>query len=114
MLSGIILPVVSMVIGEFYELPQLDFLVAAYVQPHGTDWFWIAILGVAALFGQIFLTRAFSFGRAGLISAVGFSNIVFSVFFGILLGDPTPQLIGFLGIILVIVSGVMISWQNRK
>lgn len=114
MISGIILPIISMVIGQFYDLPSLDFLVAAYVHPHGTAWLWIIFLGIAAMIGQIYLTKAFSYGKAGAISAVGFSNIVFSVVFGVFLGDPSPSMIAFLGIIFVITSGIIISYQSKK
>ena len=96
MISVIILPIISMIIGQYYVLPSIDFLVASYVSPHDNDWFWIVILGIAAMIGQIYLTKAFSYGKAGTISAVGFSNIVFSVIFGLFLGDPRPSTIAFL------------------
>lgn len=114
MLSGILLPIVSMFIGTYYDLPSFDFIVGSFIMPSGFQWVWIFTLGIAALIGQIFLTRAFTYGKAGPISAVGFSNIVFSVIFGILLGDPTPGYLSFLGIFLVICSGIIISYQSRK
>ncbi|KPM48268.1 DMT family transporter [Jiulongibacter sediminis] len=114
MISGIVLPIISMGIGEFYQLPALDFLIAEYVTPHGTDWAWILVLGVAAMIGQIYLTKAFSYGKAGIISAVGFSNIIFSVIFGVFLGDPSPGTLAFIGIVFVIISGTLISWQAKK
>ncbi|MCR9062965.1 MAG: DMT family transporter [Cytophagales bacterium] len=114
MISGIVLPLISMLIGQFYDLPSLDFLVAKYVQPQNSDWLWVLVLGIAAVVGQIFLTKAFSYGKAGIISAVGFSNIVFSVIFGVFLGDPSPGTLAFVGIVLVITSGVIISWQAKK
>lgn len=114
MLSGILLPIISMLVGQFYELPSLDFLVAAYVQPHGIDWFWIFVLGITAMIGQIYLTKAFTFGKAGTISAVGYSNIVFSVIYGVFLGDPEPTTLAFLGIAFVITSGIIISYQAKK
>jgi drug/metabolite transporter (DMT)-like permease len=114
MLSGIILPIISMTAGSFSSFPQLDFLISSYVSPQRTDWLWIFILGVAALIGQVYLTKAFCFGKAGIISAVGFSNIVFSVFLGVILGDTQPGLLAFAGIVLVIVSGIFIGWKTRK
>lgn len=114
MISGIVLPIISMGIGQFYKFPSLDFLIATYEQPIGVDWIWILILGIAAMIGQIYLTKAFSYGKAGTISAVGFSNIVFSVIFGILLGDPQPSTLAYFGIFFVIVSGIIISYQSKK
>jgi drug/metabolite transporter (DMT)-like permease len=114
MISGIILPIISMGIGQYYDFPSIDFLVASYVSPHGFDWFWIVVLGIAAMIGQIYLTKAFSYGKAGTVSAVGFSNIVFSVIFGLFLGDPRPSTLAFLGIGFVIISGIIISYQSKK
>lgn len=112
MLSGIVLPIISLWIGNYHVIPELDFMIGIFKMPQGFQWFWIVLLGIAALIGQIFLTRAFTYGKAGPISAVGFSNIVFSVFFGILLGDPSLGILSFFGIILVIVSGVLISYKS--
>lgn len=113
MLSGILLPIISLWIGNYYVIPELDFMIGTFVMPAGFQWFWIVVLGIAALIGQIFLTRAFTFGKAGPISAVGFSNIVFSVFFGILLGDPAIGFLSIIGIALVITSGILISYNSR-
>jgi drug/metabolite transporter (DMT)-like permease len=113
MLSGIILPIISMTVGEYYDFPNLDFMISKFVMPSGTQWFWIALLGVAAMIGQIFLTKAFAYGKAGPISVAGYSNIIFSVCFGILLGDAIPAWLSFAGIILVISSGILISWKRR-
>ncbi len=113
MVSGIVLPIFSMAIGGFYDLPNLDFLVAKFVMPQGRDWLWIVILGVAAMIGQIYLTKAFNYGKAGAISAVGFSNILFSIGFGILLGDALPGIWALAGIALVIIAGVIIAYQPK-
>lgn len=113
MLSGILLPIISMTIGEFYTFPNLDFMISRFVIPSGMQWFWMGVLGVAAMIGQIYMTKAFAFGKAGPISVAGYSNIVFSVFFGVFLGDALPTVLSFGGISLVIVSGILIS-RKRK
>jgi len=114
MISGIVLPIISMLIAHNYETPGLEFIIDKFIWPQGLQWVWIGVLGVAAMIGQIFLTKAFTFGKAGPISAVGFSNIIFSIIFGIMLGDPSPETLGFLGIAFVITSGVLISYKSRK
>lgn len=73
----------------------------------------ILLLGVAALFGQIYLTKAFSYQKTGIIAAVGYSNIVFSIIFGTILGDAFPNLLSLMGIGLIIACGVMVSWEKK-
>lgn len=114
MLSGVLLPMVSLALGSYIQIPFLDFLISSYVAPVGIEWFWIIVLAMAALVGQIYLTKAFSFGKTGQISAIGYSNIIFSMFFGILLGDPFPSPLSFVGILLIIVCGVVISFKTQK
>ncbi len=74
----------------------------------------LIILGLAALAGQIYLTRAFSFQKTGVIGAVGFSNVVFSILFGTLLGDAFPSFLSILGIALVVLCGISLSVQQKK
>ena len=114
MLSGILMPMLSLGLGEVIGTNDWSFLIARYTQPAGKDWFWIGLLSISALLGQIFLTKAFTYGKSAEVAAIGYSNIVFSVFFGILLGDATPQVLSLSGIVLIIISGVLIAFQRGK
>jgi drug/metabolite transporter (DMT)-like permease len=71
------------------------------------------MLGIGAMIGQIFLTKAFSYERTGIIAAVGYSNIVFSILFGVFLSDPWPNSVGFLGILCIVLSGCYISFARK-
>ena len=114
MLSGIVMPMVSLGLGEVVYTEDWSFLIARYIHPAGKDWFWIGLLSISALLGQIFLTKAFTHGKSAEVAAIGYSNIVFSVFFGILLGDASPQVLSLSGIVLIIISGVLIAFQRGK
>ena len=81
--------------------------------PVGIEWLYVAWLGLAALFGQYFVTKAYGADRAGIVSAIGYANIVFSVFIGMALGDAFPDIISLTGIICIILSGIIIA-QVRK
>ncbi|MCU0324071.1 MAG: DMT family transporter [Spirosomaceae bacterium] len=113
MISGIIMPIVSLGLGEFFYSENWSFVIAKYVHPRGFDWFWIGLLSVSALMGQIFLTKAFTYGKSAEVAAIGYSNILFSVFFGVLLGDPLPSLLSLFGILLIITSGILIAFKNK-
>ena len=114
MLSGIVLPLVSMAAGAIWDVGHLDFLIAKFDMPRWEDLPLILLLGLAALMGQIFLTKAFSYQKTGIIAAVGYSNIVFSFIFGIMLGDDFPSLYAMAGIVLIICSGMIISYAGSK
>ena len=112
MLCGIGFPILSMLASTVYKGQALDFIIAPPVVPQWHDLPLILCLGVAALLGQVFLTRAFSHRNTGLIGAVGYSNIVFSIFFGVMIGDAMPDATSLIGIVLIILSGVVVSMQK--
>ena len=82
--------------------------------PSGFEWFYILWLGLAALFGQYFVTKAYGAEKAGIVSSIGYANIIFSVFIGMALGDAFPDWMSSLGILCIISSGVLISVCKTK
>lgn len=114
MLSGIILPIFSLIAGQYIYIDSLEFMFGTFLWPAGIEWFWIGVLAFAALIGQIYLTKAFTYGNSTEVSAIGYSNIVFSICFGILLGDTLPNNLGLIGIGLIIVCGIFISSKKTK
>jgi drug/metabolite transporter (DMT)-like permease len=71
-------------------------------------------MGTSALAGQYFVTLAYGSDKAGIVSVFSYSNIIFSVFLGVLLGDTFPNIIAWTGIACIIGSGVLISLEKRK
>ncbi len=112
MLSGLILPALSMSIGSM--LPDVShWLIGRFVWPKGWEWVVLLVMGLAALLAQLCMTRSLSMDKAGRISAVGYSNIVFSLLFGSMLGDPWPSFLMIVGILLIISGGVLIAWKKK-
>lgn len=114
LLCGIIFPMISMIIGEFYFDSNLAFLVAKFESPNLNQLFPILLLGSAAFVGQVFLTKAFTHNNTGMVGAVGYSNIVFSIIFGVMLGDSFPSISALTGISLIIFSGIIIGFESKK
>jgi drug/metabolite transporter (DMT)-like permease len=113
-LCGILFPVISMFIGNFYFHSNIDFLVTKVRYPEARHFFPILVLGLAAFVGQIYLTKAFSHKNTGMVGAVGYTNIAFSILFGIILGDPLPSMIGFIGISFIMISGIVIGFESKN
>jgi drug/metabolite transporter (DMT)-like permease len=109
MTVGTILPLILMIISEFYTNPNLDFMLGTFVLPQSKDWIFIVLLGIFSTYAQIFMTKAYSFAKAGIIGTVSYSNIVFSIILGLFMGDAFPSFIIVLGIILIVFSGILVS-----
>lgn len=109
MAVGTVFPLIFMIISEFYSNPNLDFMLGKFVFPNNTEWLYIALLGVFSTYAQIYMTKAYSSAKAGIIGTVSYSNIIFSIILGLFMGDSFPSFIIVLGIILIIISGILVS-----
>jgi drug/metabolite transporter (DMT)-like permease len=112
--SGAIIPSMFMLIRNLTGLPADDVFFIEWKWPVGIKWFYILWLGLAALFGQYFVTKAYGADKAGVVSAVSYANIIFSVFIGMALGDAFPDWLSLTGILLIISGGVIISFIKSK
>lgn len=114
LVSGLVLPTVMMGLGAAMELPADDFFFPEFRIPEGgREYFYLLGMGLTALLGQYFVTKAYSNDKAGIVAAIGYSNIVLAMALGILLGDSLPDWIGITGVLLVIGSGVAIALRKR-
>lgn len=94
-------------------IPLFLFLFTPYVtlRLYSDPFIWV-LIGMMALFStasQWFLTKAYSLSKASIIGVVGYTNIPFAIGFGVMLGDAVPDMITFLGILLVVFGGVLVS-----
>ena len=109
---GTIGPLFLMMMSPYYHGTTFDFIIAPFVIPDVKDWLSILALGVFATFAQIYMTKAYSCAKAGIIGTIGYSNIAFSIILGIILGDSFPDIWIILGIILIIISGLLVSLKK--
>lgn len=113
-LTGVLVPAAFMLVRQIFSLPTDDVFFIAFQWPQKMQWIYILLLGLTALFGQYFVTKAYGADKAGIVSAIGYANIVYSIFIGMLLGDAFPDWVTLLGMIGIITSGVLISLFKRK
>jgi drug/metabolite transporter (DMT)-like permease len=113
-LTGALVPTIFMLLKTIFHIHADDVFFIEWQWPHGIQWLYIASLGLAALFGQYFVTRAYGSDKAGIVSAVSYANIIFSVFIGVALGDAFPGLMSWAGIFCIISGGIIISFVKWK
>lgn len=114
MLSGILLPILSMLAGEYLSVEGYGFLIGHFVMPVTvTHWLGFLALGVVAMIGQYLLTIAFRYDKAGRVASVSYVNILFSGLLGLWLGDPFPGTLTLIGMGLIIGGGVLVSLRPK-
>lgn len=113
MLCGSAIPLLSMIIGSFYYRPDLDFLISPFIMPSLAGWAMVILMGLLATGFQIYLTKAYAASKkAGVVAAVGYSDVVFSMIFGLILGDSLPSAWAFLGIVMIIGAGILVARER--
>ncbi|RRS32477.1 MAG: membrane protein [Epsilonproteobacteria bacterium (ex Lamellibrachia satsuma)] len=107
---GTAAPLFLMLITPYVDVPnELDWLFAKFVMPQGVQWGYVTAVGVFATISQLLMTKAYELTKAGIVGTISYTNIVFAVIIGVMLGDPIPNFWTVLGIILVIMSGLLVA-----
>jgi drug/metabolite transporter (DMT)-like permease len=81
-----------------------------------SDFFWLPAFSIGALgaLGQWFLTRAYFFAPAAMVSAIGYIQILFAVLISWLLEGIWPHGLEWIGMVLVAVSGLLITLRQNR
>jgi len=112
---GTVAPLLLMLITPHIDAPKsLDFMFSPFVMPHGKEWLYLTLMGLSATLSQVLMTKAYEYTKAGIVGTISYSNIVFALFIGMALGDALPNFWTFLGIILVISSGLIVALSKDK
>ena len=106
---GTLGPIILFLISPYIHMPELDFILGEFVMPQGVVWFYVLGMGVFATISQLLMTKAYGETKAGIVGAVSYTNIVFSIAVGVLLGDSLPNLITACGICLIIFAGITVA-----
>ena len=114
LVNGVVLPLVTLIIRYTSGVHADGLLIIDWRTPHGQEWFYVLLMGLAALFGQYFVTKSYGADKAGIVSVFGYANIIYSVFIGMIFGDAFPDLVSWTGISCIIISGIIISLVKRS
>jgi len=106
---GTIGPIILFILSSYIKVDELDFMLGEFIMPSGIIWFYVVGMGLFATLSQVLMTKAYGLEKAGIIGAVSYSNILFSVIVGVMLGDALPSVVTTFGIILIVFAGVMVA-----
>ena len=81
--------------------------------PPGLDWLWLITLGLLGGVAQILVTRAWRLAPAAVLAPFDYVSIVFAVLYGYLWFKEQPSWTVWLGLPLVIGSGLYILHRER-
>jgi drug/metabolite transporter (DMT)-like permease len=82
--------------------------------PSASEWLWLAAVGVIAAAGHYLLIVAHHMATAAQLAPYGYAEIVSAIFFGLIVFGDWPEPIVWLGIVVIVVSGVVVTWSNAR
>jgi drug/metabolite transporter (DMT)-like permease len=113
MVVGTIGPITLMILAEFIVSDNFDWIIAKFIMPNGIMWVYIIGLGIFATFSQWYMTKAYSLANGGMVGTISYSNIIFSIILGLFLGDLFPNFMIIIGIIMIIISGILVTYKFK-
>ena len=115
MAVGTVSPLALMLMTPYVTVSEdFDWMFAEFVMPQGIEWAYVTAVGIFATISQLLMTKAYELTKAGIVGTISYSNIVFAVIIGVMLGDPVPDMWTVLGILLVISSGLLVALPKAK
>ena len=86
----------------------------AWVTPDWDALGLMVLIGLIAVIGHFLIIRAFEFAPASLLAPYGFSEIVMATLVGYVAFGDFPDTVTWLGIAVIIASGIYISLRERR
>jgi drug/metabolite transporter (DMT)-like permease len=85
-----------------------------WLPPSGTEWLWLAAVGLIAALGHYLLITAHHMATAAQLAPYGYAEIVSAIFFGLIVFGNWPKPIVWLGIVVIVASGIVVTWSNAR
>jgi drug/metabolite transporter (DMT)-like permease len=94
--------------------PSLEFLLRSWQPlPFGDVAIIVGVGTMSALGGYLF-TRAYANAEAGLVAPFEYTALIMAIFWGILIFGEWPDGIAFLGMTLILASGLFVIWRETR
>ncbi|MBC6441514.1 MAG: DMT family transporter [Rhodospirillales bacterium] len=93
----------------------LSFVVALdWRMPDPGVWLLLVALGAVSALGHFMIIRAYTHAPASLLAPFGYFEIVAATIIGLTVFGDFPDAWSWLGIAIIVASGIYISWRERR
>jgi S-adenosylmethionine uptake transporter len=108
--SGVLAGLISGLVDHWLQTGELQIL----HDLSATDAVLLLAIGVTATIAQIAMTRAYRYGAMLVTANLQYTGIVFSSLWGILIWGDRLDLAGWLGIAIILASGIAATFYNAR
>jgi len=84
------------------------FVPIVWINPSSIQWFWLSIMGIFACLGHILLIYSLRYADASKLAPFGYFEIITNIILGYYFFKDFPDMWTFIGLLIIISSGVYI------
>ena len=94
--------------------PSLEFLFREWSWPVLTDYYILLAIGAASALGGFFISQAYRVSEAAFVAPFEYIALPMAIVWGILVFGEWPDIVSYLGIALILGSGLYMIWRETK
>ena len=106
LLTLLLTGVVGLVIASF-------FVPVVWINPTSLQWSWLALMGIFACLGHIFLIYSLRYADASRLAPFGYFEIITNIILGYYVFNDFPDKWTFFGLLIIVCSGIYIFRRER-
>nr|WP_319947239.1 DMT family transporter [uncultured Shimia sp.] len=92
--------------------PMLEFLLRPWIWPSPDDFLTFGILGICSALGGFFISQAYRLSEASVIAPLEYAAMPMAVILGVAIFGEWPEPASWLGMILIVGSGLFVFWRE--
>ncbi|MDG2373188.1 MAG: DMT family transporter [Paracoccaceae bacterium] len=92
--------------------PSLSFLLRKWIIPNLWDYWIFLLIGLATALGGLLISQAYRTGEAAYVAPFEYIALPISILWGITIFSEWPILSGWIGIFLILSSGLFMIWRE--
>lgn len=100
----------AVIAGATFDLPEL----APSMPRYGISWLLLVAIGLMSAGGHLMVVKAFQRAQSSLLAPFQYLEIVSGTIFGLLLFGDFPDPVKWIGIAVIVASGLYTFWRERK
>ncbi len=108
--SGVLGGLISGLLDNWWNLGSLHL----FTDLNAHDFMLLFAIGITATIAQVAMTRAYRLGAMLVTANLQYTGIVFSSMWGILIWNDTLDFSGWLGILIILASGIAATFYNAR
>ena len=100
--------------GKFsgWNDPSLEFLFRAWSWPNNDHYLILILIGTTSAFGGFFISQAYRISEAAVVAPFEYIALPIAIFWGVIVFGEFPDKTTFIGIALILGSGLYIIWRE--